>query len=794
MKRTLSLLLFAFCSVLMTKAAFAATWYVRPDGGTRYSSNITSGQCDGLADAPYSGVGQNQHCAFKDFRYLYQDGAYGNPTVFPNYGWVIAGGDTVILRGSIGTGVAYRIGWNNPNTSYDPATSQWWGIQGDPYDSGIPVPPSGTANAPTRFLGENYASCSTASAKTQLHGGYASGSIWNLSGASYVDLECLDLTDYSSCSNEGGTSNRCSKSNPLSDFASVGIAWSNKSTHDTINNITIHGLAGGMFGPTGDGVIMTNLDIHGNYDSGWNSDNGAGTTDAIGVGSVLVQNFNISWNGCAEEYPIVHALPYYECLDQSSGGYGDGFGTATVYSTTPWNVHFDQGTVSYNTQDGLDALHLVGAGSSMTITRVNAFGNEGQQIKIGGGHGIAQNNVITTNCNALLQAIPGTPSGFNSKLGDTCRAADTGVLLTVQKGSTTVFDNNTINSASTTGIEVECDNTSSACDRTALIDFRNNIFVGYLTNPADGYVATGGTGDYSNPLYDGTGLWPFTLPGSSFSNNIIYHPKSNFNCASTGQLCVDPQLTDETWHNYGYPNVTPLASSPAIGNGVSISTVLTDLNGVVRASVPTIGAIEVAGAGSSSSTTSAPSTTTAGTGTSSTTSTSSPTTTTTTTTSTGRTPVPVSTTPTTTTPTSPSTTTTPTTTSGTSTSTSSSGSTSTGSTSTTTTTKPSTPAGPVATQVVLSVTKGPSAAIPIVLTAKVTSASGKIPSGSIVLYTSTKWALAAGTLDKSGTVSWQVPAGLTYLTVYGSYAGNANFSGSTSGLLSGTAAVASVGR
>ncbi len=793
MKRTFSLLLFAFCSILMTKAAFAATWYVRPDGGTRYSSNITSGQCDGLADAPYSGVGQNQHCAFKDFRYLYQDGAYGNPSVFPNYGWVISGGDTVILRGSIGTGVAYRIGWNNPHQSYDAATNQYWGIQGDPYDSGIPVPPSGTASAPTRILGENYASCSAPSAKTQVHGGYATGSIFNLSGASYVDIECLDLTDYSNCSNEGGTSNHCSKSDPLSDYASVGIYWSNKSTHDTINNITIHGLSGGMLGPTGDGVVMTNLDIHGKTDSGCNSDHGAGNPDARGVGSVLVQNFNISWNGCAEEYPIVHALPYYECLDQSSGGYGDGFGTATVGSAAPWNVHFDQGTVSYNTQDGLDALHLVGAGSSMTITRVNAFANEGQQIKIGGGHGVAQNNLITTNCNAILQAIPGTPAGFNSKLGNQCRAADTGILLTVLKGATTVFDNNTVYSASATGIEVECDTSAGACDQSSLIDFRNNIFIGFMNNPADGYITAydSGTGDYSNPLYDGTGLWPFTLPGSSFANNIIYHPKSNFNCAATGQLCVDPQLTDETWHNYGYANATPVASSPAIGKGLSLSTVLTDLNGIVRAGVPTIGAIEVAGSGGSSSPTLAPSAT--GSGATSAPPTSAPTAPTAP--STGRTPVPVSTAPTTT-PTSPTTTTTPPSSTG---STSSTTPPSTGSTTTTTppTTKPSTPtapAGPVATQVVLSVSKGPSAAIPIVLTAKVTSASGKVPTGSVVVYTSTKWALAAGTLDKNGTVSWQVPAGLTYLTVYGAYAGNSSFAGSTSGLLSGKAAVASVSR
>ena len=42
---------------------------------------------------------------------------------------------------------------------------------------------------------------------------------------------------------------------------------------------------------------------------------------------------------------------------------------ASVISNPGWQAHFDQGVASYNTQDGLDALHLIGSGSSMTITR-----------------------------------------------------------------------------------------------------------------------------------------------------------------------------------------------------------------------------------------------------------------------------------------------------------------------------------------------------------------------------------------------------------------------------------------
>ena len=575
------------------------TWYVRPDGGTRYSANMPTGQCDGLADVAYPGSGQNQHCAFKDVRYFWQDGSYSTGNNYPAWGWIGSGGDVYFVRGSIGTGVTYRIGWNNNASAYDATTEQSWGISSDPYDSFIPPPPSGTAAHPTRFLGENYASCSAQSSRTQLHGGNALYEVMDFENTSYVDVECFDITQFSNCALTGSATTPCN-TNPgeMTDHAKIGINFRNTATHITLNNIRTHGLSGsGWGGPTGDGFVATNVDIIGNASSGWNSDSGSGDANAVGRGSALIQNFNISWNGCKEEYPIKDTLPYAQCTDDNNGGYGDGFGTATVLTPPPgWQVHFDQGTVSYNTQDGLDALHLVGTGSSMTITRVLAFGNMGQQIKVGGASGTAENNVITTNCNALRQNIPGTPSGYNTGLSDFCRAADTGVLLTLGKGSSLSFDNNTIYSATATGVEVECDTTNGACDSTSKVDFRNNIFVGFLNNPADGYTGAydTGTGDYSNPIYDGTGLFG-TTPGSYWSNNLTFHPKSNWTCPARGEsnaLCVDPLLTDETWHNYGYANVEPTAKSPTLGKGVVIPAITVDFNGVTRSVPPAIGALQ----------------------------------------------------------------------------------------------------------------------------------------------------------------------------------------------------------
>jgi len=545
----------------------AATWYVRPDGGTRYSANVASGQCDGKADAAYSGRGSNQHCAFKDVRLLWSDATYSTGDKFPSWGWVIAGGDTVIIRGSIGAGVTYRVGWNSASTYCDKTVC--WGVAGDTFASGAPPPPSGTAAQHTRILGENYASCQGASAKTQLHGGWAVTNVLNLSGSSYVDVACLDITDFSAC----GKASQKVGCGSTQDFAQVGIRFTNTTTNDTLTDIRLHGLAGsGILGPTGDGVVLDHVDIVGNAASGWDADAGNGTT---GKGSLLVKNYNISWNGCAEEYPIVHPLPYGDCTDQDHGGYGDGFGTTTKDSDPPgWQVHFDQGTVSYNTQDGLDALHIGGKGSSMTVTRTRAFSNMGQQIKVGGATATITDSLIVGNCAAMSKSIPGTPPGYNARLDLFCRAGDTAILIMVPEAQPAIFQRNVIYSNNHVALEVEYPDDHSSS--TATIKYDDNIFIGFPNSE----------GQNPAPIYSNTDLKMFTNPGSSFKNNVTYHAKSSWKCPATslhetGGSCSDPHLKDETWHAFGYgdaslPNADSKSSSqikPAPPPGTSYGSV-----------------------------------------------------------------------------------------------------------------------------------------------------------------------------------------------------------------------------
>jgi len=588
------------------------TWYVRPDGGTRYSNatNTPNGQCDGKGDQSYAAAVQanggvaapNLHCAFNDVRLLWQDGSYVvDGSSFPAWGWAIAGGDTVIIRGSIGTGVSYRIGWSNNSGCIDSTVSsdqaQARGVCGDQTSGGMPAPPAGTASQPTRILGENYGACTAQSARTQLHGGFGTDSVISLTSTSHVDIECLDITDFSSCGLSGQT-NSCNKNvGSLSDFAKNGIRSNNAFTDSTVKDVSMHGLAStGQIGAVGDGITMTDVSWIGNASSGWNSDDGSGTT---GTGNLVVQNFQISWNGCAEEYPMTDAVPYQDCTDDNSSGYGDGFGTASVASNPAWNIHFDQGLVTYNTQDGLDSLHLTGSGSQVIVSRTLAYGNMGQQIKIGGASGQMINNVVVGNCNALRQAIPGTPSGYNSNLSDFCRAADTAIDLHVGKGVTTTVQFNTVYSAQSTTYEIDCDTSNGNCDSTSLIDFRNNVFVGFLNNTADGYPS-GGSGDYANPIYmsNGNGAWPdpFTNPGSYYSNNVTFHAKSNWSCPAAGEtnaVCGDPGLSDETWYLYAYGDMSPGTQGNAVqGAGVSLPDVTVDYTGAPRGNPPSIGAYE----------------------------------------------------------------------------------------------------------------------------------------------------------------------------------------------------------
>jgi hypothetical protein len=259
--------------------------------------------------------------------------------------------------------------------------------------------------------------------------------------------------------------------------------------------------------------------------------------------------------------------------------------------------------VAYNTQDGLDALHINCAGCTIDEEFVLAYGNEGQQLKAGDGAvPTVMNNVIVGNCEALTTGVPGRPATTYDDLQDACRAGNVPVVMFVIPGQTSVFANNTVFEHGAIDLEIEYSNTMGPDN---LCDIENNVFVGFFN---------AGHGAFPSALYSnggpGGGGGPSATaclqnPGSKWSNNATYGYNGGYNCPGNGELnavCgnmngagggISPGLVDMTYHTYGYGNMAPASSSSGVvGAGVAIPTVSLDYTGYVRPDPPAIGAYE----------------------------------------------------------------------------------------------------------------------------------------------------------------------------------------------------------
>ena len=571
-KRSLAVVLLVFSALLaMSRALRAETWYVRVDGGTRYSAHATSGQCDGKADAPYPGHGTNKHCAFNDYRSLWDDRATYGKTA-----WVIAGGDTVIVDQN-------RKGWR---VGFDQAGAN------DPWCSGMngaiscsnPTIPSGTAGQHTRILGRNYEHCTADSAKTQIFGGHGVYTPLNLGGAAFVDVECLEITRHSQCAMHGDPilPAPCHRDYPFDDYDQDGIV-TDQHTHDLLlQDLWIHGHPDrGIIGAIGGVVTAKRVVIAYNGMAGWDLDDGRSTPSVNATFNFL--DSMIEWSGCNEEYPVKDANPVISCYGQSNGGYGDGIGTPQGMGL---DVVIDHSVFRYNTQDGEDFGHVDTGVHKLRITNSLSYGNNGGQFKWGSNFADAvfANNVAIGNCTRLSQPIAGAQPGFDAHLADYCRAYDA-ISFDFRQGGRAVMENNTIVSYSPTTIDISC--WDASCSKSTIV-YRNNIMLGY-ENPATYSIGgkPGGPGAFytDKPI----GNW-------ERSHNVFFGLR-NVKCEAT-EICADPKFVNEPrfahetdLDNFNF-HLAP--GSPALQHGMRIPELRTDYDGKPRpaAGSYTIGAVE----------------------------------------------------------------------------------------------------------------------------------------------------------------------------------------------------------
>jgi len=248
-------------------------YYVRPDGGT-------SSQCTGVVDSPYPGSGENQPCAWSHpFYAINQDG-----------NWILKGGDTLFIHQG-----SYKMGYGGGELPTTLCSSDYT------WDCHLPPLPGGPDSShPTRIVGEGYdGNCITA---PELWGAERAISIIDLTNSSNVEINCLELTDHSSCASYHCNSTvACQRDNyPYGDYADNGIEAPN-SSNLVLKNLYIHGLA--MEGIHAGGInnlTMENVILSGNGFAGWDGDIGEGSSFS---GNINLKNLLVEWSGCPEQYP-----------------------------------------------------------------------------------------------------------------------------------------------------------------------------------------------------------------------------------------------------------------------------------------------------------------------------------------------------------------------------------------------------------------------------------------------------------------------------------------------------------
>jgi len=528
-----------FVSVAVSVSGASAaptTYYIRTDGGP-------PDRCNGLSDAPAPPSGSGLACAWDHpFRALPPGGT-------PR----LAGGDTLV----IGVG-SYMMGYGAPGAESCSADGAW--------DCFMPPLPSGPDAAhPTRVFGAGHASgCSS---RPELWGTERANFVLNLNGSSNVEVACFEVTDHSSCVEFHSGNLPCKRdAAPWGPWASIGLTA--RDSHDVrLTDLNIHGLShGGVWAGRLTDWTLDNVRIAGNGMVGWDGDIDGEDSNS---GAMTFRHFTVEWNGCGETYPGGQPTG---CWAQSAGGYGDGLGTGA----TSGNWLFEDSAFLNNTSDGLDLLYAR-SGSSITLRRVHAEGNAGDQIKTNGPV-IIENTIAVSNC-ASFERQPFTHNV------DPCRAGGSALFLVLRAGAEARVTNSTITGEGDVLVVAECDSLYSSCNGHERAILRNNIFIGnteFLAPDDISALAYQETFPQGDQVFD-------------IDYSVVRHVK-NADCPGAHHTCGEAAvgLVNEGIDTF---DAHLLETSPARDAGTPVGAPSVDFEGRPRDARPDIGAYEYVSGG-----------------------------------------------------------------------------------------------------------------------------------------------------------------------------------------------------
>ena len=498
-------------------------YYVRPGGGNTY-------QCSGLSDKDYPGSGTNQNCAFKHPFYALPPGR--KP--------VLKGGDTLMIAAG-----SYRMGIDAPNTGDGNCDKTY------PWLCHMPAVPSGpSAERPTRILGVGWDSgCKN---PPELYGVERSAMVFNLTGSSHVELNCLEITDHMGCVDFHPGSRSCPRSGyPNGDWAETGI-FASDSNDVTLRQLNIHGLAyRGIHAGRLKDWLVEDVRLVANGWAGWDgrlSEPGKGDAN---TGTITFRRLHVEWTGCAESYPQKDPVG---CFNQS---YGDAIGVGKTGGA--WLI--EDSTIRNNASDGVDLSLLVDG--SVTVQRSRIEGNVRTQLRLGGDVTL-ENNVIVGNCSFF------DGKSYNESV-DSCKDDGNTLVLVMAPGVTSQLVNNTITGEGDILIEAR-PGSGTQCDGTESLLARNNIFLGqpqYKLYPSS-----------SDDL-----VQLFAAPSCpSLWFDADYGVVSSMkwqSCPGDHDICADPRLKNASVHAF---DPALRIDSPAIDSGVWIEGLVptSDFAGTAR--------------------------------------------------------------------------------------------------------------------------------------------------------------------------------------------------------------------